>query len=58
MQSFFDMFRFCCRRGLTTTLRMCRSCGEPTQRDTLCPLCDAERVSGRLSGTDDDSLGL
>jgi predicted amidophosphoribosyltransferase len=58
MPSIFDWFRLCCRRRLTAKIGVCRSCGEPTRRNELCPLCDAERVVGRLSGTDDELLGL
>jgi hypothetical protein len=56
--AFFDWFRLCCRRHLTTTLSICRSCGEPTRHSELCALCDAERVAGRLSGTDDELMCL
>jgi hypothetical protein len=51
-------FRLCCRRGLSTKLGLCRSCGEPTRRDELCSQCDDERIVGRLSGTDDELVGL
>jgi hypothetical protein len=55
---FCSWFRLCCRRGLTAKIGLCRSCGEPTRHNELCALCDAERVTGRLSGTDDELVGL
>jgi hypothetical protein len=58
MKFLFNWMRLCCRRGLTIKIGLCRSCGEPTRHKELCAMCDAERVTGRLSGTDDELVGL
>jgi hypothetical protein len=56
--SIFQLFRLCCRRNITTRIGLCRSCAEPTQGGELCVDCNAERETGRLSGTSDDLTGI